>query len=244
MPAESIPESERGAASVEHAALVLLMALVACAVVAVVAVGPDRPGRLARRGDRLQAALRGPLSRSLLAGPAHRGLRPLARRRDPGAGAAARAAERDRTDRRSSGSTTAAAVRRPARSRGIRRLTTANRRTTAFTSVDDRRRSGGAVRIDYWIYRPTIGWERLTREIGAAEIAAYADTPLLDSANPALVPLETLLGRDDAHFSAGEEPPWRRPDREPLGTLALPGCLVGLHHADPRRPARSPPVNR
>ena len=24
-----------------------------------------------------------------------------------------------------------------------------------------------------------------------------------------LVPLETLLGRDDARFAAGEEPPWR-----------------------------------
>ena len=43
----------------------------------------------------------------------------------------------------------------------------------------------------------------------AAEIAAYARTPLLDSADPALVPLETLLGRDDARFRAGEEPPWR-----------------------------------
>jgi hypothetical protein len=34
-------------------------------------------------------------------------------------------------------------------------------------------------------------------------------TPLLESANPALVPLETLLGRDDARFPAVEEPPWR-----------------------------------
>ncbi len=89
------------------------------------------------------------------------------------------------------------------------RLTTANRRTTAFTSIRDERRSGGAVTIDYWIYRPTIGWERISRTAGSAEVAAGAGTPLLESANPALIPLETLLGRDDARFAAGEEPPWR-----------------------------------
>ncbi len=58
-------------------------------------------------------------------------------------------------------------------------------------------------------YLPTIGWEEASEEIGAAEIDSYASTPLLDSSSPALVPLETLLGRDDARFSAGEEPPWR-----------------------------------
>jgi hypothetical protein len=42
-----------------------------------------------------------------------------------------------------------------------------------------------------------------------AEIESYASTPPLESANPKLVPLETLLGRDDARFRAGEEPPWR-----------------------------------
>ncbi len=52
------------------------------------------------------------------------------------------------------------------------------------------------------LYLPTIGWERISRAAGAA-------TPLLESANPALVPLETLLGRDDARFAAAEEPPWQ-----------------------------------
>ncbi len=89
------------------------------------------------------------------------------------------------------------------------RLTTSGRRTTAFTSIRDGRPSGGAVTIDYWIYRPTIGWDLISREVRPEEIVDYADTPLLDSANPALVPLETLLGRDDARFSTGEEPPWR-----------------------------------
>jgi hypothetical protein len=40
-------------------------------------------------------------------------------------------------------------------------------------------------------------------------VDSYARTPLLESQSPALVPLETLLGRDDARFAAGEEPPWR-----------------------------------
>ena len=90
-------------------------------------------------------------------------------------------------------------------------LTASNRRTTAFTSVRDARGDGGGgrIEIDYWVYRPTIGWEEISKEIGAAEIERYAKTPLLDSTDPALVPLETLLGRDDAHFRGGEEPPWR-----------------------------------
>lgn len=89
------------------------------------------------------------------------------------------------------------------------RLTTAGRRTTAFTTIDDRRRAEGVLGIDYWIYRPSIGWEQVARELDAAEVSTYASTPLLESADPALVPLETLLGRDDARFSPGEEPPWR-----------------------------------
>ena len=66
-----------------------------------------------------------------------------------------------------------------------------------------------ARRISYWIYRPTLGWELIERVADAAEIAAHARTPLLESADPLLVPLETLLGRDDAEFPPGEEPPWR-----------------------------------
>jgi hypothetical protein len=58
-------------------------------------------------------------------------------------------------------------------------------------------------------YLPTIGWERISEQIGSTEIEAHASTPLLESSVPALVPLETLLGRDDARFPAGEEPPWR-----------------------------------
>ena len=64
-------------------------------------------------------------------------------------------------------------------------------------------------RVTNGSYPPTIGWERITKTVDAAAIGAHAATPLLDSADPALVPLETLLGRDDARFRAGEEPPWR-----------------------------------
>jgi hypothetical protein len=80
---------------------------------------------------------------------------------------------------------------------------------TAFLSIDDRRRAGGTVRLDYWLYRPTLGWERITRTASAADVAAHATTPLLDSGNPRLVPLETLAGRNHVRFPPGEEPPWR-----------------------------------
>ena len=43
----------------------------------------------------------------------------------------------------------------------------------------------------------------------AADVERYAGTPLLDSANPVLVPLETLYGRDHYDFPPAEEPPWR-----------------------------------
>jgi hypothetical protein len=208
MAAKSIPGSERGAASVEHAALVLIMALVACAIVAVVAIGPDRPdGSLAAAiAFKQRCAVRYPDAcwQDPLAEAYGRSIAGAVRARAPppepraGADGTGLVGVDYRRCRRASCAIAASD-----------RLTTANRRTTAFTSVEDRRRSGGGVTIDYWIYRPTIGWERLSREIGAAEIAAYERTPLLDSANPALVPLETLLGRDDARFSAGEEPPWR-----------------------------------
>ena len=58
-------------------------------------------------------------------------------------------------------------------------------------------------------YLPTIGWELTRRDVDAAALAGYARVPLLDAADPALVLLETLLGRDEARFPAGEEPPWR-----------------------------------
>ena len=88
-------------------------------------------------------------------------------------------------------------------------LTSSNRRVTAFTSVVDGRRTGGPVEVTYWLYRPGVGWGRVTRRAGSADVAAHATTPLLQATNPRLVPLETLPGRDHYEFPAAEEPPWR-----------------------------------
>lgn len=89
------------------------------------------------------------------------------------------------------------------------RLTASGRRTTAFTELIDRRRSQGWVEVVYWLYRPTLGWQAIRRRAGAAEIAAAAETEVLDSQDPALVPLETLPGRNHYDFPADELPPWQ-----------------------------------
>lgn len=193
-------EREAGAAGVEHAALVLLLALTAIAVVAVLAGrGPGSGAPLASAiAFKQRCAVRypdpcwrDPLTEAYgrgLAG-AVRALAPVPAPRDGLAG----------VDYRRCRQPSCAAWAGP-------HLTASNRRTTAFTSV---RESAAEIAIDYWIYRPTLGWELLTVPVDRAELAGYASVPLLDTADPQLVPLETLLGRDDARFAAGEEPPWR-----------------------------------
>ena len=47
------------------------------------------------------------------------------------------------------------------------------------------------------------------RRADSADVAAAANTPLLESADPRLVPLETLPGRNHYEFPPAEEPPWR-----------------------------------
>jgi hypothetical protein len=88
-------------------------------------------------------------------------------------------------------------------------LTASRRRVTEFTSVEDLRRSGGPIRVTYWLYRPTLGWERIIRTAGPAEIAAAAGIRLNLEDDPALVALETLAGRNHYPFPRAEEPPWR-----------------------------------
>lgn len=88
-------------------------------------------------------------------------------------------------------------------------LTASNRRVTTFLEVADRRRADGTIAITYWEYRPGLGWDRVAVNASAAEVAALAQTPLPEDANPRLVPLETLAGRNHVRFSPGEEPPWR-----------------------------------
>jgi hypothetical protein len=96
-------------------------------------------------------------------------------------------------------------------------LTTSGRRTTAFTVVADRRRDLGWVEISYWLYRPGLGWERVVRRGSRADVEAAGGTELLLSDDPALVPLETLPGRNHYEFPAAERPPWqwRVPGRYP-----------------------------
>jgi hypothetical protein len=88
-------------------------------------------------------------------------------------------------------------------------LTTSRRRTTAFTELIDRRRARGWVEIVYWLYRPTLGWERLVRRAGRAQIEAASGVRVLLEDDPAIVPLETLPGRNHYEFPAVERPPWQ-----------------------------------
>jgi hypothetical protein len=88
-------------------------------------------------------------------------------------------------------------------------LTASNRRVTYFVEVEDRRRSAAHARITYWAYRPTLGWEGVTRTAGSEEIPSAEGLTLSVEDVPALVPLETLPGRNHVRFPAGEEPPWR-----------------------------------
>jgi hypothetical protein len=199
-----------GSATVEHVALAALIALLVIAAISALAADPrDRAGRalggtIARKircaprlpdpCDRNPLALAygfplGKLVRSLApqpaaaAGPGGLGLVPVDFRR----------------------------CRRPscAVPSGRPGLTTSGRRITAFTQVEDRRRSRGAVLVTFWLYRPGLGWEAVRREAGAAEIESASKLRLRITDVPALVPLETLPGHDHYEFPAGEEPPWR-----------------------------------
>ena len=199
--------SDRGAASVEQAGLILLVAVLIAAVAgAVLSRGGEAESReLARAvAQKLRCAAHGPgpcwqdpLTEAYgrpLAGLV-RALAPVPR----GAGALGLLPVDFRRCRIASCAMPGERL----------ELTASNRRVTAFTAVDDRRRSDGTVAIDYWLYRPTLGWERVRRIASAADISTHAMTPLLESSNPRLVPLETLPGKNHVRFAPGEEPPWR-----------------------------------
>ena len=195
---------ETAAATAEHVGITILVALALIAGIAAVGAGADHSGRelgstLARK---LRCAAVGP-------GPCWRDPLTLAYGR-PLAGAVralaplpvARSGLLPVDFRRCRSTSCATPGPRPG-------LTASNRRVTDFVSVDDRRRSGGPVAITYWLYRPTVGWERIVREARPAEIERLAPTPLVENATPALVALETLDGRNQYEFAAGEQPPWR-----------------------------------
>jgi len=201
--------SERGSASVEQAGLVALIALLLLAAIAAVAAGGEID---AGRG------LAGTLSKRLTCAPRlpddchHHPLVPaygwplarLARALAPAPAALPGPSGLPlvpvdfRYCRRESCAATAG-----------EHLTASRRRITAFTQVDDRRRSLGWVELTYWLYRPGLGWERLVRRASQSWVEAAGNVPVLDQDDPALVPLETLPGRNHYAFPASERPPWQ-----------------------------------
>jgi len=214
---------ERGTASVEALTLSLLLAAILAAVIAQLAGAPptgavrELDSALARR-LRCAAAEPGPCWRDPLTLAYGRSLAGALRALAPAPSAVAapdglRVAPVD--FRYCRHETCAVPGPRPG-------LTVSNRRMTAFTSTVDRRRSGGGVELDYWLYRPGLGWSRVTRKISSREVDRYAATPLLQADVPVLVPLETLSGRDSFEFAPGEEPPWRG-----LVTTTVPDLPTG-----------------
>lgn len=200
---------ERGSASVEQAGLAALVALLLLVAIAAVAAGGeiDAGRRLAGTlGKRLTCAPRlpdacrhhpavpaygWPLARTLralapapLARPSHSGL-PLVP-----------------VDFRRCRSESCAVAAGPG-------LTASRHRPTAFTEVIDRRAALGWVELVYWLYRPTLGWERLVRRATQADVKAAAGVRVLLRDDPALVPLETLPGRNHYEFPVAERPPWQ-----------------------------------
>jgi hypothetical protein len=202
-------DDQRGAASVESIGLALLIVLLVAAVAAAAVAGPLQGGRelasTVGRKIRCATQLPGPCWRDPLTVAYGRPLGGLVRALAPspaarlGPSGAALLPVDFRVCRRESCAT----------SIGSPRVTASNRRVTAFTSVRDRRRAIGVVKVTYWLYRPTLGWEQIERRADSADVAAAASTPLLESQNPALTPLETLAGRNHYEFPPAEEPPWR-----------------------------------
>jgi Flp pilus assembly pilin Flp len=88
-------------------------------------------------------------------------------------------------------------------------LTASGRRTTVFTALVDHRAAEGWVEVVYWLYRPTLGWERIARRATQADVEAAAGVEVLAEDDPALVPLETLPGRNHYQFPVSERPPWQ-----------------------------------
>jgi len=202
-------DGERGSASVEQAGLAALVALLLLVAIAALAAGGEvdagrrLAGTIGKRlacGPRLPDACRHhplvpaygwPLARSVRSlAPA-----PVAR---PGRSGLPLVPVDFRRCRRESCAVAAGP-----------HLTATGRGTTAFTELIDRRRALGWVEIVYWLYRPSLGWERLVRRAGPAEIAAASGIEVLLRDDPALVPLETLPGRNHYEFPPGERPPWQ-----------------------------------
>ncbi len=208
-----IRDRERGSASVEQAGLAALVALLVLAAISALAAGGEIDPRRALGGTiarRIACAPRipDPCRRHPLI-PAYgwplarlaRALAPAPRARLGPAGLRLVPVDFRRCRRES------CAVPLPGDA-GLH-LTASGRRTTAFTQLDDRRRSLGWVELTYWLYRPGLGWERVVRRAERSQVEAASHVRVLLKDDPNLVPLETLPGRDHYEFPPAEEPPWR-----------------------------------
>jgi hypothetical protein len=205
----NVRNSQRGSASVEQAGLAALIALLLLTGIAAVAAGGEiDAGRVlaGTLGRRLACAPRlpGPCRHHPLV-PAYgwplarlaRALAPAPEAR-PGPSGLPLVPVDFRRCRRESCAVAAGP-----------HLTASGRRTTVFTQIVDRRRTLGWVELTYWLYRPGLGWEHVTRRAGQAQVDAAANVPVLLRDDPALVPLETLPGRNHYAFPASERPPWQ-----------------------------------
>ena len=202
-------KSERGTASVEQAGLLALLALLLIAAIAAIAAegevdaGRSLAGLLGRRiacAPRLPDACHHPPLVPAYGWPLARLARALAPPPQalPGSSGLPLMPVDFRYCRRES----CAVATGP-------HLTASRRRTTAFTQLIDRRHGEGWVEIVYWLYRPTLGWQRIARRAGPADVAAAAGVDLRFGDDPNLVPLETLPGRNHYEFPLGERPPWQ-----------------------------------
>jgi len=200
---------ERGSASVEQAGLVALIALLLLAGIAAIAAGGEvdagrgLAGTIARRiacAPRLPGACRHHPLVPAYGWPLARLVRALAPA--PEAVSGPSGLPLVPVDFRRCRRESCAIAAGP-------HLTASRRRTTAFTQILDRRHTLGWVEVTYWLYRPGLGWERVVRRAGKAQVDAAAAVPILLSDDPVLVPLETLPGRNHYAFPADERPPWQ-----------------------------------
>jgi Flp pilus assembly pilin Flp len=195
---------QTGAATAEHVGITILVALALIAGIAAVGAGADRSSR--ELGSALTRKIRcgavgpGPCWRDPLTDAYGRPVAGAVRALAPAPSEISGLLPVDFRRCRSASCAT------PGSQPG---LTASNRLVTEFVSVADHRQLTGTVEITYWLYRPTVGWERIVREASAAEVVRLASTPLLENSVPALVALETLDGRNQYEWVAGEEPPWR-----------------------------------